>query len=169
MIEMKLAVKAVSDVLMEMGIYPKAVIEGGVEKKRTEWQDGWNAAVMKLSGEIKTQLEKLEGGISDDLALLMITDVGWLEGDQFKLNMNDTFWFACADCEMVNKEDIPKVASLFRNFGYKGLTYWVAEKRGYDPEILSYKEEVEEVRKKSKLNCKGGGGDVVRSGKLTDP
>jgi hypothetical protein len=82
------------------------------------------------------------------LALLLIADVGWLDRGKFILNMNDTFWYACSDAEEVGEDEIKEVARLFSTYGWQGIDYWVANKRGYDPEIPRHKEEVEEVRKK---------------------
>jgi len=38
------------------------------------------------------------------------------------------------------------------------ITYWVAKKRGYDPEIPRHKKDVEDVRK-SEVICQGGQGE----------
>ncbi len=164
-IGIKLALKAVCDIMTTFGIYPQSTSEWNSktnkiinEKKRTEWQDGWNAAVMKLSEKLWGLEEKI-GAISDDLALLMIADVGWLDDGKLMLNMNDTFYYA-ADCEEVEvtEENIKEIARLFTMYGVSGIDYWVAEKRGYDPEVPKHKLEVEEVRRR----------EIVRSKKLRD-
>lgn len=36
----------------ELGIYPKAVVKEGIRKERTEWQNGWNAAVLKATSRM---------------------------------------------------------------------------------------------------------------------
>jgi len=64
----------------------------------------------------------------------------------YHLNMNDTFYYACADTEFVPLEDIPKLADLCRRYGYDGATYYVAEKRKYDPQVVPYKLAVEYIR-----------------------
>ena len=153
MIDILLAIKVVDDALATVGIYPQSTItvdKDGKEtevKKRTTWQDGWNAAIMHISDEIFKQFDVMREGIDEDLALLCVAGVGWLDGDKLQLNMNDTFHFACADMETVSKEEIKEVARLFRTYGDRGPVYWVAQKRGYDPEILQHKEAVKEVRK----------------------
>ena len=154
MIDILLAMKIVEDALATVGIYPQSTAKYNPDtkevvdvKKRTKWQDGWNAAIMHISDEIFKQFDIMRKGVDEDLALLCVADVGWLDEDKFQLNMNDTFHYACADMETVNREEIKEVARLFRTYGYRGTVYWVAEKRGYDPEILEQKEAVKEVRK----------------------
>ena len=167
-IDTKIVMKAVTDVLATFGIYPQATIDGkGVRTERTEWQNGWNAALMELSkriDEVEKQIE--ETGISDELALLLIADVGWLQDGKFVLNMNDTFW-GCADAEEANEEEVKEIAKLFATYGYKGITYWVAKKRGFDPEIPRYKSDVDEVRKSEvnvnrRILCQGDQGECEK-------
>jgi hypothetical protein len=138
--------KVVSDVLVTFGVYPQATIDGeGVRTERTQWQEGWNAAFMEISKRINA-VEEQSKGISDELALLLIADVGWLQDGKFILNMNDTFG-GYSDVEEVKEEEVQEIARLFVTHGYKGITYWVAKKRGYDPEISRHKKDVEDVRK----------------------
>jgi hypothetical protein len=153
-IDTKLVMKEVGDVLATIGIYPQSSSTWDEKtntikdtKLRTEWQEGWNAATMEISKKIHEVERHIgETGISDELALLLISDVGWMEEGKFVLNMNDTFWYA-ADAEEISEEEVKEVAGLFANYGYKGITYWVAKKRGYDPDVQRYKEQVEEVRR----------------------
>jgi antitoxin HicB len=142
----KLVMKVVSDVLVTFGVYPQATIDGkGVRTERTQWQEGWNGAFKEISKRIYAVEGQLKG-ISDELALLLIADVGWLRDGKFILNMNDTFYY-CADAEEANEEEVKEIERLFVNHGYKGITYWVANKRGYDPEIPRHKKDVEDVRR----------------------
>lgn len=46
------------------------------------------------------------------------------------INLNDVFGWAWADGENVTDEDLPKVAYLFREYGWCGILYWVSDKRG---------------------------------------
>lgn len=114
--------------------------------ERTTYQEGWNAAILNISKEIFKQFNILSKGVDEDLALLALTDAGWIDGDKFELNMNDTFHYG-SDSETVSKEEVKEVARLFRAHGGRGIDYWVAIRRGYDPEIPKYKKGVEEVRK----------------------
>jgi len=154
MIDMLLAIKTVMDVLMTTGVYPQSIITMDKdyktvvkEEKRTEWQEGWNACQSEIFNKLNDALGKLEEGISDELALLMVADVGCMQDGKFLLNMNDTFHYACSDCEEVKLEEYKEVARLFRTYGGSGIDYWVAQKRGYDPEIPAYRGNVKEVRK----------------------
>lgn len=56
-----------------------------------------------------------------------------LEGCHFVLlGMNDTFAWACADCEQVDVYDLPHLVPLFKQYGYDALNAYVAIKRGQD-------------------------------------
>jgi hypothetical protein len=146
MIDTLLAIKAVQDVLATVGIYPQSMVdEHGKRTERTEWQNGWNAAIIHISEETDKQFDIMSKGVNEDLALLTVADVGWLVGDEFQLNMNDTFYYG-ADMESVSMEEVKEVARLFRTYGGRGIDYWVAEKRGCDPEKPKYREGVREVR-----------------------
>lgn len=149
-IELKIAIKVVHDALMGMGIYPQSIVnEKDIRTERTEWQNCWNNAVIKIGEKISNGLDSLEE-ISDDLALLMIANVGWsVEDGIFRLNMNDTFYYG-SDSEDVSIEEIPEVAKLFTIYGYKGLTYWVSKKRNEKPMIPKYRADVEEIENKEK-------------------
>lgn len=160
-IDTKLVMKEVNDILATFGVYPQSTSTWDEKtntvkdtKPRTEWQEGWNAAFKEISKKIRdVEKHTEETGISDELALLMIADVGWMDEGKFILNMNDTFFYA-ADAEEVPEEEIKEVAGFFANYGYKGIDYWVAKKRGYDPEVPKHKAEVEEVRRKeNEKNC----------------
>jgi len=154
MINMLLAIKAVQDVLATVGIYPQKMTTVAKDGKsstveRTTYQNGWNAAIIHISKKICEQFDTMSEGVDEDLALLALADVGWINGDGFQLNMNDTFYYG-ADIESVSKEEVKEVARLFSTYGGRGIDYWVAKKRGYDPEVLKYKEGVGEVRVKEK-------------------
>lgn len=45
------------------------------------------------------------------------------------LNLNDAFYWACADGEYVPDEELPEVARLFHSYGMCGIYYWVAKNR----------------------------------------
>ena len=161
MSDILLAIKAVEDALDQIGIYPQSVTKNyGTDKEettpRTTWQDGWNACNMEIPDKIYGQLKELRKGVDKNFALLSIIDAGWAEGDKYILNMNDTFHYACADEEEITKEEAEEVVRLFKRHGMKGIDYWVACKRGYDPEIPHYKEGVEQVRKAETGNKKKG-------------
>lgn len=49
------------------------------------------------------------------------------------LNMNDTFGFACSDCENMSWEDFEKMVPIIAEHGRAALTAYVAVKRGAEP------------------------------------
>lgn len=48
---------------------------------------------------------------------------------RLQLNMNDTFYWGCADSENVPPDELPTVLKLFKRYGHMGLTYWVSKAR----------------------------------------
>ena len=46
------------------------------------------------------------------------------------LNLNDAFYWACADAEEVPDDELQKLATLFWQYGQCGVYYWVLERRG---------------------------------------
>lgn len=48
------------------------------------------------------------------------------------MSLNDTFFWACADCEIVPDEEVEAVARLFRRYGGCGLYFWAAKKQGHE-------------------------------------
>ncbi len=160
MIDLTIAIKTVMDVLMTTGVYPKSTAEWSEtlkkevnRKERTTWQEGWNAAQWEIFSKTNDALGKLEEGISYDLAVLMVADVGWMQNGKFILNMNDTFSYG-ADCEETEPKDYPELARLFKYYGCGGLDYWVAKKRGYDPVKPEYRKRVRMIRHEEKKRDK---------------
>lgn len=67
-------------------------------------------------------------------------------GDQV-LNMNDTWAWATAWGETIPDEELPRVASLVRQYGYCGALYWVSERhKGMRSEFEDINRFVEFVR-----------------------
>jgi len=46
------------------------------------------------------------------------------------INLNDAFYWASADAEKVEDDELLEVAQLFINYGWCGIYYWVCNKRG---------------------------------------
>lgn len=126
----------------DMGIYPKAVIKDGVETPRTEWQDGWNAAVIEITkkhGQFTAWVKALTEAQRGWLHELLNSDgepihIGWSD-DQVTLGLTcgDTFAYACADYESFTLEDLPEIHRLWTKHGYYGTVAWIARKRKTDP------------------------------------
>jgi len=140
------------------GVYPMATVDkNGVETKRTEWQEGWNACVLDYDEKIFKVIEKIwPDEVKKDLMFLLLADVGWIDTDgHFLLNMNDTFAWACADCEEVPDDKISEVADFFKQYGYAGLTYWVAHQRKeYYSEFKDVRNDIKRIMKLEKKHGK---------------
>ena len=64
--------------------------------------------------------------------LLLAADIFFDADDgtpPWTINLNDTFGWGCADCEVVPEEELPRLAELFQRYGRCGMLYWVAERR----------------------------------------
>lgn len=137
---------------LDLGMYPKSH-----EGERAEYMNGWNDAIKAITEAIYKGLDKFRK--DSDLALLVLADVGFFNGDEYLLIVNDTFDYACADCEEVGSEDLGEVTRLFKTYGYGGLTYWVSKKRNEKsniPQVQSCIEEISllEEKRKERLNKK---------------
>jgi hypothetical protein len=51
------------------------------------------------------------------------------EAGEHAINLNDAFWWAVADGEKVEDEELIEVGSLFFHYGWCGILYWVSKKR----------------------------------------
>lgn len=132
------AVQAVWAALETVGVYPKSVHGPGGYEERTPYHEGWNAATHDVTDKVMKALALVESA-DDDLTLLLVADLGWTRPDgSFVLNVNDTFYYATADCEEVPAGEVAAVARLFRRYGYHGVNYWVATRRGHNPQIPKY-------------------------------
>lgn len=67
--------------------------------------------------------------------------------DAQTINLNDAFYWACADAEYVEDSELPRLAELFWYYGNAGVNYWVlVEKRGGEkPEFFDVQRQVEFV------------------------
>jgi hypothetical protein len=131
-----------------VGIYPQSVVGGEKPyEQRTEYMEGWNDAVTETSRRVEAVLDSLRAECDEsDLAYLIGTGSFHYNGERLLLNLNDTFHYACADCEVVPPEEYAELKRLMVRYGQCGDTYWAATKRGYDPEIPRYCKWVEAVR-----------------------
>jgi hypothetical protein len=126
----------------DLGIYPVATIREGITTPRTEWQDGWNAAVMAatekhslltrwaktLTEEQVTQLTELLDYDGEPVSLQVREDIVGLH-----IHCGDTFAYACADAEDFTLDDLPEIYALWQKHKYLGLVAWIARKRGHEP------------------------------------
>lgn len=54
---------------------------------------------------------------------------GW----KITINCNDTFYYACADCEDISPGEAKKVRAFAEKFGLSGVVAYAAFKRGNPP------------------------------------
>ena len=110
--------------LDSMGIYPQSITKNKKTKHRTDWQNGWNAAIMGLitkAGTLIDWFEKLTDGeqaiidyFIDELDILMFR----VEKDgKIKINMivNDTFGYSCADAEPMSVYQLFKMHGVIKD------------------------------------------------------
>lgn len=126
----------------DMGIYPRAVVRDGVETPRSEWQDGWNAAVIEITqkhGALTKWVEMLTDEQRGLIQGLLDSDVepmslGLRDGAVvLHLTCGDTFAYACADAEPFGLDDLPEIDRLWKAHGYSGMVAWIAHKRQQEP------------------------------------
>lgn len=150
---LRLLVEAMADIPGNLGAYPRAVVDSnGKRHERTRWREGWNACSMKCSERMVKLLKRNFREHARELLFLYAVGAGWMRGGKFFLNMNDTFAWGCADAEEVPSDKLKEVVDLYRRYGCSGLIYWVAKRRGMDPdaEMTSAVAAVRRVRKEEK-------------------
>lgn len=63
--------------------------------------------------------------------LLLLSDYVFDDEDfkdgLLRINLNDVWCWACAQCEPIPNEKVVEVARLFRKYGWCGLLYWASE------------------------------------------
>ena len=111
-----------------MGIYPQANIdENNIRTERTEWQNGWNAAIMEFRKRVcafEEWFSKLPENVSSMIGEMLLDETIRLHLDKYKnvtmwVLMNDTFYFACADGEDITLEEIPVLYQMWKTKSYK--------------------------------------------------
>lgn len=125
---------AVSDT---QGIYPAEIHQGDKITCRTDWQNGWNEAQSNLvkdwcvAEEVISTWTKAEQNMLEDM---LISDeihiyIRKEKCVELMLNMNDTFHYACSDCEIVPLGSLKEVYDLWKAYGFDGSMAWVSNKR----------------------------------------
>ena len=86
-----------------------------------------------------SSLEEFNQDVADD------DHFGTPEDYQLAINLNDTFFWASADCEVIGLDELEEVARLFFKYGWSGILYWVVKKRDWqwhDPEFLDARRQI---------------------------
>lgn len=126
-----------------LGIYPQSwTDEKGVTTKRTDWQDGWNKAIIEIRNRailfdkwfnelpiLSSMVEELISSEDEVIRLRIDED----NNITMWILMNDTFDYACADGEDVTLQEIELVYKSWKKFGWDGVTAFVSNKRGELP------------------------------------
>ena len=128
----KQGIMTISNVI-DQGIYPAA--NNGVP--RSEKQNGWNDAVMDFDEKLRLFEDAFDKDWFKPLIYLAINDLIFLRYKNQEIVIlllcSDTFTYACADCEEIEKENLIEVCEIYDKFGYDGLVAWVAIRRSEEP------------------------------------
>ena len=147
----------IEGVLDHIGIYPAAVHGGDHPyNERDDYKNGWNAAVMEISGKIANAVDTLrEEGIDKHEKVLIDAGILDFDGDEYYINFNDVWAWALSDGETLRKEEIEQVYDLFWRYGWCGVLYW-ASKRNEDmlSEFHDNNRFIEFVRQEEELKKK---------------
>lgn len=125
-----------------IGWYPQS--NNGVS--RTEFQSGVNEGqsrlqdmIFKLQNVFEKELaepevrKKMIDLVSEGLVWVMIRGTNEDPTTVFTLNMNDTFAYACSDCEDFEMSDLDLIHDLYKRYSFHGVIAWAANKRDDSP------------------------------------
>lgn len=126
--------------IMTMGFFPQSYQENGRWVTRSDYQNGWNAALIALFEEYQFIKDWYCGQSAASQAAILDmfrNDSAWAgktaRGEcVLVLNMNDVF-VSAADYQEVIQEQIPYIVWLWNTYSYTGLVVWVAKVRGLTP------------------------------------
>lgn len=126
-----------------LGIYAASTVINGIEKKRTEFQDGWNQAIIKRSKN-ECELEDWANTLTEDQqnAICEINkkenniSVYRMDDDSFylALSCNDVFSWGCSDAEEITVDDLPEILKFHRETPVYGYIKWCCIKRNQRPQ-----------------------------------
>lgn len=126
------------------GIYPQAIIKNGVEHKRTEWQEGWNACFSDINerfAKLESWWEALpQNETKEKLEKLLTEDNLFLHaGKEVRMSVNcsDLFFWACSDFEEITMEEIGDLINCYNETQFGG-ELWCCRKRKMRPQSAYY-------------------------------
>lgn len=122
----------------DTGIYPQS-ING---KKRTEWQDGWNACDMDIAERtsgLSTFISTLPDGVIDLIFQEKVRVMTRDKGPELYINCNDLFYWAVAEGEDIDLSDMPDLDAALKDSPEHGQLLWVCRKRKMRPQKPYYK------------------------------
>lgn len=119
-----------------LGIYPKGFYKDGIYTERTEYQNGWNDGVCEVARGVDEAVERTEepDTEAEKLFRAMPNYFFYFKG-KWSVNLNDTWYYACADVEGIEPEEYDRLARYIIDYGYGGVLYWVYLKRKHMPDI----------------------------------
>jgi hypothetical protein len=139
-------IRCLEAIIDNFGIYPAGwVHQDGTKTKRTEWQEGWNAAVEKLYEKCSvfvTWYKNLPADAKPIIDFLIEEDVFLFE-DNGKItvaaNCNDLFAWACSDFEPIEIDQLPIVFEMVKKYK-NGMSRWACIKRNSQPQkpVIDY-------------------------------
>lgn len=124
----------------QLGFYPSAIVHNHVERERTEWQNGWNEALLQLTMK-RVEIEKWFSSLTEqqkDILFELIFKNNYLilDKDENKfclaVNCNDVFMWGSADAEDCTLDDLPTL--LKASTEKFGLDKWCCHKRNQRPQ-----------------------------------
>jgi hypothetical protein len=135
-----------------LGIYCRSTtMSNGKVKKRTQFQEGWNAAIMTMTDNecvIADWFRTLS--VPEQTSVKAMVEIPSSSGmysfhiqrddlDKNKsevilfLSVNDTFYYACADAEEISLKDLSLILPTWREYGYNAVIAYTALKREQPP------------------------------------
>lgn len=136
---MGICYEAASD---NLGIYPEKVSGGDRHyEKRSDWQEGWNACVLKQA-EYLVVVERWLRSLPEDTRLivesLLIRDAISISIDTgvngLYVDCGDVFYWACADSEFIGLDELPELRRWITVYSMWGGTIWACLKRNMRPQ-----------------------------------
>jgi hypothetical protein len=126
----------------DVGIYPASVQEGNVVTLRTEWQNGWNAALMAITEQwvranawwktlTPSQQARLTALFDDDVLSVHIPEGGPVE---LGVICNDVFAWGFADLEPLTLDEVSQLHVFWVRDPKWGPTQWCIWHRDQPPQ-----------------------------------
>lgn len=123
-----------------MGIYPASIIEAdNTVKHRTEWQDGWNAAVIELNNKeiaVHNWLKSLPPDQIKIITKLFLNDIINIDVDdhgiEIDIPLNDVFVQA-SEALTITLFHLKILDVIFDKYGYEGTIAWASSKLSMEP------------------------------------
>ena len=124
---------------------------GGIErpeniKDTAAYRFGWNDGQEEFAESIEKCMRQKEDYALTDYFLFHIDDF-WKDGDDWYIQLSDTWYYATADGEYVPEEHYEDVIKMHRAYGRAGLLWWVWKKYRSEslPKIPRYQRMIEAV------------------------